>query len=255
MLPLPGNGVLSLSIGCVPMTLQGVDAPLFESAARRYGPFLSHDAAGLPVMMKAESGQISSSSEFTYSHENASLVLLREGAEFAGVRNEYALDSLIRILLTRLLLPQRGFLLHAATVIRDGRAYVFTGQSGAGKSTIAALSPAGTVLTDEISLVRAGAQGWEAHGTPFWGEFRAAGQNRSAPLAGIYALAHAPENRVEPLSVKDGLRALLPNVLFFAGNGAAADQLLAVMTEAICSVPVGRLWFRRDTTFWEVIPQ
>jgi len=53
------------------------------------------------------------------------LILGSRGAKFYGVRHEYALDSLLRILLTMVLLPQRGFLLHGATVVRDGRAYIF----------------------------------------------------------------------------------------------------------------------------------
>jgi len=78
------------------------------------------------------------------------------------------------------------FLLHAATVVRGGKAYVFTGRSGAGKSTVASLSPAGTVLTDEISLLRFEDGEWRAYGTPFWGEFRAAGSNSSAPIRGLF---------------------------------------------------------------------
>src|SRR5256885_3293464 len=87
------------------------------------------------------------------------------------------------MLLSWALLPDVGFLLHAATVLRNGKAYVFFGRSGTGKSTVAALSPLGSVLTDEISLLKRIDGQWHAFGTPFWGEFRAAGTNRSAPVA------------------------------------------------------------------------
>src|SRR4029077_10511811 len=153
--------------------------------------------------------------EFSYVLDDASLELGASIAEFHGVRHEYALDSLLRILLTAVLLPRHGFLLHAASVVRDGRAYIFAGRSGAGKSTVASLSPAGSVLTDEISLLRFTDGRWQAHGTPFWGEFRAQGRNQHYPLAGVYSLVQAPEDRVQSISKKEILRALLPCVLFF----------------------------------------
>lgn len=175
------------------------------------------------------------------------------GAEFQGVRHEYALDSLIRILLTMVLLPQRGFLLHAATVVREGRAHVFMGRSGAGKSTVASLSPAGTVLTDEISLLRFTDGCWQAYGTPFWGEFRAAGQNEHYPIAGIYTLVQSTEDRVESLTTKEMIRALLPCVLFFTPRVEANQDLLRLLLQFAAQVPCYRLHFRRDDGFWKVV--
>ncbi len=137
--------------------------------------------------------------------------------------------------------------------MRGGRAYVFTGRSGAGKSTVAALSPAGAVLTDEISLLRFSDGAWHAHGTPFWGEFRAAGSNRRVPVAGIYALTQASGDRLERLTVKQALRALLPNVLFFSSSQHENAGLLQLIAEAAGQVPFYRLHFRRHAAFWEVI--
>lgn len=190
---------------------------------------------------------------FSYVLDDASLRLDSSGAEFHGVRHEYALDSLIRILLTMVLLPQGGFLLHAATVVRDGRAYVFMGRSGAGKSTIASLSPTGTVLTDEISLLRFTDGRCQAYGTPFWGEFRAAGQNEHYPIAGIYRLVQSAEDRVESLTTKEMIRALLPCVLFFTPRVDANEDLLRLLLQFAAQVPCYLLYFRRDDGFWKVV--
>jgi len=151
------------------------------------------------------------------------------------------------------LLPQRGMLLHGATVVRDGRAHIFFGRSGAGKSTVASLSPQGTVLTDEISLLRYSQGCWQAHGTPFWGEFRAAGTNLLFPVAGLYLLNQAHDDRVESLSVKEALRALLPCVLFFATESRAHETLLRTLMSLTQEVPCHRLHFRRSAEFWKVI--
>ncbi|HMD84391.1 MAG TPA: hypothetical protein VKO18_06785 [Terriglobia bacterium] len=69
--------------------------------------------------------------------------------------NPYALDGVLRILHSLILAREGGFLVHAASAVRDGRAFVFAGVSGAGKTTIARLAPPDvTLLTDEISYVR-----------------------------------------------------------------------------------------------------
>jgi hypothetical protein len=170
------------------------------------------------------------------------------------VRNEYALDSLLRVLLSWKLASRFGFLLHAATAVRAGKAYVFIGRSGAGKSTVASLSPVGTVLTDEISLLRFENGEWRAYGTPFWGEFRAAGSNTSAPVRGLFRLVQAAENRVTPLRPVETLRVLLPNVLFFSAELEANRRLLEILGHAVDSISGYELAFRKDAAFWEVLP-
>lgn len=75
-----------------------------------------------------------------------------------GVRqtpNPYSIDSVLRILHSLVLAREGGFLVHAASAVRNGRAFLFSGISGAGKTTISRLAPADVrLLTDEISYVR-----------------------------------------------------------------------------------------------------
>jgi len=74
--------------------------------------------------------------------------------------NPYSIDAVMRMLHSLLLARDGGFLVHAASAIRNGRAFLFAGVSGAGKTTISRLAPPDVVLlTDEISYVRRGVQG------------------------------------------------------------------------------------------------
>jgi hypothetical protein len=244
---------LGLSIGGISLSLHISDPDLAESACRRYSAFLEPSAGGLSVQVQPAYAAPPEVAQFTYPVDEATLLLLENSAFFLGVQNEYKLDSLIRILLSVLLLKERGFLLHAATVIRDGRAYIFTGRSGAGKSTVASLSPEGSVLTDEISLLRWFNGDWHAFGTPFWGEFRAVGANRYVPLAGIYQLVQAKENRAQQLEPAPALRALFPNVLFFSSETHRTQQLLDILTGLVRQFQVFRLGFLPHTEFWRVI--
>lgn len=251
---------LSISIGNIPLCLHICERSLHEKARERYAQFLDDAPEALPIFLNAadadgrgvtDNGR--PENRFTYTWEESSLRLDEGNAQFDGVRHEYGLDSLIRILLSVLLAPQRGFLLHAATVLRGGRAYVFTGKSGAGKSTVASLSPAGSVLTDEISLLKFVDGAWHAFGTPFWGEFRAEGANVHAPIAGLYFLNQAPDDRIERLSVREALRAILPNVLFFSQDRQMTEGLLRLLAEFVDEVSCQRLLFRKNSHFWSVV--
>lgn len=168
--------------------------------------------------------------------------------------NPYSVDALLRILHSLTLAGQGGFLLHAASAIRNGKAYLFTGASGAGKTTIAQLAPKNaTLLTDEISYVRKDKNVYIACGTPFVGELGRLGENVSAPLAAVYLLAKGPLNRVDPLSVGEAARALLSNLLFFAEDRELVDAVFHAVCEFVRRVPVFRLTFFPDSRVWRLI--
>ena len=74
--------------------------------------------------------------------------------------NPYSLDSVLRILHSLILAERGGFLLHAASAICNGGAFLFSGVSGAGKTTMTKLAPPDvTLLTDEISYLRPNGSG------------------------------------------------------------------------------------------------
>ncbi|MGH9775232.1 MAG: hypothetical protein ACRD50_09830 [Candidatus Acidiferrales bacterium] len=248
-----------ISLGEVPLSLYIAEESLFQSATTRYSLFQTPCESSqneLPVYIDGEGVAAPSSSHFAYTlHDSATVSLSSSEARFLGIRNGYDLDSLLRILLSMVLLPSHGFLLHAATIVRKGQAYIFAGRSGAGKSTVAALSPPGSVLTDEISILRFIEGAWHAYGTPFWGEFRDAGANARVPVAGVYDLIKAPEESAQPLSVKKALLALLRNVMFFAPVKQQVDKLMRMLLQAAEQLPFYELRFRPDASFWGVVRQ
>jgi len=168
--------------------------------------------------------------------------------------NPYSIDAVLRIVHTLVLARQGGFLLHSASAVRNGKAFLFAGVSGAGKTTISRLAPAdATLLTDEISYVRKRGDGYVAFGTPFTGELAKLGENVSAPLAALYLLAKGSENRIEPVAVAEATRALLSNLLFFAEDQELVRLIFDSACEFVSRVPVSRLTFRPDSRVWEMI--
>jgi len=169
-------------------------------------------------------------------------------------RNPYAIDSVLRIVHTLILARQGGFLLHAASAIRGGRAFLFAGVSGAGKTTISRLAPAdATLLTDEISYVRLEGDKYVAWGTPFAGELAKVGENQSAPLKTLFLLEKGLDNRIEPVPTSEAIQLVMRNILFFAEDTELVNLVFHSACEFVERVPVRRLIFVPDERVWEMV--
>jgi len=168
--------------------------------------------------------------------------------------NPYSIDSILRIVHTLVLSRRGGFLVHAASAVRNGKAFLFAGVSGAGKTTISRLAPGNaTLLTDEISYVRERDGAYFAFGTPFTGELAKVGDNICAPIAALYLLAKGPNNQIEPVTCAEAGRALLANILFFTEDAELVKLVFESACKFVSRVPVYRLTFVPDTSVWEMI--
>ena len=168
--------------------------------------------------------------------------------------NPYSLDSVLRIAHSVLLAMEGGFLLHAASAIRNGRAFLFAGVSGAGKTTIAGLAPAdATVLTDEVSYVRRVDSGYKAYGTPFAGELAQSGANSSGPIDTLFLLEKAPSNCIHSVLPRIAARALLRHILFFAEDAELVQRVFDSALEFVSRVKTASLAFQPNAFIWELI--
>jgi hypothetical protein len=168
--------------------------------------------------------------------------------------NPYAIDTVLRIVHSLVLAEEGGFLLHAASAIRSGQSFIFTGVSGAGKTTISRLAPPdAAVLTDEISYIRRCSGGYRAYGTPFAGELARVGENLSAPFGALYFLEKGPVNRIEPIDDRAATRALLRNILFFSHDEQLVKRVFDSAFEFVAGVATARLIFTPDERVWRLI--
>jgi hypothetical protein len=168
--------------------------------------------------------------------------------------NPYSIDSVLRIVHTLLLARTGGFLLHASSAIRNGKAFLFSGVSEAGKTTIARLAPSDVaLLTDEGSYIRNVGGRYVAYGTPFAGEFGEPGKNISASIAALYLLEKATENRIVRVEPADAVRRLLRNILFFAHDAELVRLVFESACAFVAAVPVFQLSFFPDQRVWELI--
>ena len=168
--------------------------------------------------------------------------------------NPYSLDTVLRIVHSLVLVEQGGFLVHAASAIRNGRGFLFAGVSGAGKTTLSRLAPPdATVLTDEISYVLKDGDAYKAYGTPFAGELARVGTNVSAPLAGLYLLEKGIENKIEPIEPAAAAWAIMRHILFFAHDEELVKKVFDSVMTFVSSVRPARLIFTPDERAWELI--
>ena len=266
---------LDIGIGGVHVRLR-TDSPDFIALmADRFRGFVGHvdqpdhvfDVDIVPVTYQEDESLDGITTEVTVLREGGLWRLLcgdfdaefDPAARYGTVRlhpSPYSLDSVLRILHTILLAEQGGMLMHASSVVLDGKAYVFTGVSGAGKTTISRLAPADAhVLTDEMSFIRREPDGYFAYGTPFAGELAKPGENLRAPLAGIFLLAQGPDNRIDPLPAGDRVRAVMANVLYFARDDALTATVFDNAIALAAAVPVQRLTFFPDQRVWTLFGQ
>lgn len=168
--------------------------------------------------------------------------------------NPYSTDSVLRIVHSIVLASQRGFLLHSSSAVRNGQAFLFSGVSGAGKTTIVRLASADSLLlTDEISYVRRTPRGFLAFGTPFAGDLGKNGENISAPIETAFLLAKGPCNEIRELSKGEAIRRLMRNVLFFVSEPLLVEAVLATVTDFVCQVAVKELTFAPTPQVWDLI--
>jgi hypothetical protein len=104
-----------------------------------------------------------------------------------------------------------GIILHSACISLGGKGYLFSGVSGAGKSTISEIwqkDGEAQVLTDERVLIREYQSDLWAFGTP-WHGTSVIHKNMGAPIDKIFFIKHGKENRAVPISKRDATNRLM----------------------------------------------
>jgi hypothetical protein len=134
-----------------------------------------------------------------------------------------------------------------------GRAHIFSGQSGAGKSTAARLSQPRDLLSDEATLVKITQDAITVFDSPFRSEITAKGPKESVPLASIQILHQALQNKRANLKKADALLHLMDKVFYWAHSPKETKQILGLLKLLVDTVPVYELHFKKDPTFWELI--
>jgi len=257
---------VTVAIGDIPISLETADPQFRELLVQRYAGFIDVNAAPSyhfnveitdPATVSDEDVRVYRQGRLWHIERGDFRAELDPRARRGWVRqarNPYSIDTVLRIAHSLVLAEQGGFLLHSASALRHGQAFLFAGISGAGKTTISRLAPNdAAVLTDEISYVRRDGSAYRAYGTPFAGELARVGENISAPLKTLFFLQQGPVHRIDPVDPRDAARALLRHILFFAHDVDLVQRVFDAAVDFVAHVPVARLTFTPDPDVWELI--
>jgi hypothetical protein len=162
----------------------------------------------------------------------------------------YALDYPLDELLFQHRLARDGAVeLHACGVVWRGRALVFCGRSGAGKSTTARLwrrhAKGARLLSDDRLILRPGRRGARVYGTPWHGDGGFASP-ASAPLAALFFLRHGASTRLLPLSRSEAAARLFARSFPPPWDREGVARALDACADAAALAPAFELSFRPD---------
>lgn len=187
----------------------------------------------------------------------------RSSTIVAGVHGEEpddAIHNLLRWIMPELLLEASSLLMHAASVVHNGRGYLFFGQSGAGKSTTIALLSQGNeqiqILGDDASIMQMIEERAWLHSAPLGsGYSRLAPALTRVPLGGIYSLQQSKETQISPMNDAESLRALLASAM--SGNFEQDSELRFDVAQNFIrsSCGIRKLYFQKSSKFWPLVQQ
>ena len=136
-----------------------------------------------------------------------------------------------------------GFLLHASWIRYQGKAILFTGASGIGKSTQAALwvkhRGAELINGDRVAVFPT-AQGAEVRGIPYCGS-SGVNKNQTMPLAAVVSLSQASENSITRLSGVKAFRQIWEGCSVNLWNQSDIDKSTQAVVDTVSAVPVFHL--------------
>ncbi|MCR5635398.1 MAG: hypothetical protein K6F90_08785 [Lachnospiraceae bacterium] len=143
---------------------------------------------------------------------------------------------------------KRMFAIHSASLLYKEKAWLFSGQSGTGKSTHTRLwnknydTP---LINGDINLISVAGDSPVIHGTPWCGT-SGIYDNRSYPLGGITLLKQSPENKVNTLSLPDKQLLVNQRIISPSWTEKMFDRSWEYTHRAVSDIFVAQLECRPD---------
>lgn len=138
----------------------------------------------------------------------------------------------------------RGLMLHASAVELDGKAYLFSGPCGMGKSTHTRLwqktFEKARVFNDDKPALRRMGETWYAYGTPWCGK-DGINRNMKVPLAGICFLKQSQENHIRRMPANEALVPVINQTLHRFESSESLDRMLKLVEQLVLEIPVFEL--------------
>lgn len=161
-----------------------------------------------------------------------------------GIQRKLGFNNAVMILYALSAASSQTALFHASAISHYGRAYLFLGVSGTGKSTHARLwqeyIDGAELVNDDNPVVRIIDGEVRVYGSP-WSGKTPCYRNVAYPVGGIVALQQAPQNRIERMRPVKAYASLLYSISGMRWDAKIADGLHEMETELVKRVPMWQL--------------
>jgi hypothetical protein len=151
-----------------------------------------------------------------------------------------ALENFIRVFLAHYLpCSQQGLMFHGSCGIAQQQGIIFSGISGAGKTTLSDDFKKTTYLSDDISIVQwlGGEPYLVPH--PFHGKSERPQAKESAPLKAICILGQQSERTsFRRLDVQEVVQMLPRHIVTYANSSFVTQKILDMLQDLVAQVPV-----------------
>ena len=145
------------------------------------------------------------------------------------------------------LLRHNGTYLHSSCIVLDGKAYLFSANSGTGKSTHTekwCRLFGARYLNDDKPALRLINNIWMAYGTP-WSGKNDLSSPEGAPIGGVAFVKRGEENSIRRITANEAIPLMMHQSLWELGHGQMQKQL-ELMDHLISTVPFWELTCRND---------
>lgn len=224
---------------------------------RKYAPFLKEKIKPEIKIFFKSYGQIDLTGKIFKSRQHfgqAVFDLEKKEAEISPFLNFAFFDLFFRYMLNLSFPLFNGFILHASSVAKDGKAYVFAGDVGSGKSTVVKLSQDYQPLTDDSTIVRRLKGKFFVFSSPFYEKEKIRKENLVFPLKGVYFLFQSQKDRLARLSPTSAVKRLMINAKLYLSD-EFLQKVFPIATEIAKNIPCYTLYFKKSSSFWEVIDE